>query len=267
MHGGNSETGTAMILRWQCVSLILSAFVFLTATNLCKAANFSIVAENPSKPFYSGIARLVIDGEIKTGDFAQFAKMADIVSHEATLETNGVPAIEVDLNSPGGDLNEAIQIGRLLRDRSMQTGLSAKSICASACIFIYIAGVSRSTHTEARLGLHRPYFNPVEFASLSPAEARKKYASLVTVARDYFLDMGMSEESFRLMMATPSNDIHWLNMLEQIQYGFFGVDPAWTELSIARLKRDWGDEKAEAYSNCVNKGEGFKSCSEKFLKQ
>jgi hypothetical protein len=86
----------------------------------------------------------------------------------------GVPFISVELNSPGGDVSEAMQIGRLLRQRFMYTFVLADHECASACVLILMAGVGRMPMPSSRVGLHRSTFDPAYFASLTPEQGRGK---------------------------------------------------------------------------------------------
>jgi ATP-dependent protease ClpP protease subunit len=60
----------------------------------------------------------------------------------------------VSLNSTGGSVSAAMQIGRLVRKYNGETNISGK--CYSSCALIFIAGVRRKSLGE--LGLHRPYF-------------------------------------------------------------------------------------------------------------
>lgn len=58
----------------------------------------------------------------------------------------------VVFDSPGGDLDEAMRIGRAIIERGLTTGVSAA--CSSACTYSYVAGRQRILLPGGRLGFH-----------------------------------------------------------------------------------------------------------------
>jgi len=64
-------------------------------------------------------------------------------------------AVNVHLDSEGGSVDSAIEIGRFLRDKNSNVMVSAGEQCASACLFILAGGVTR--YLGGRLGMHRPF--------------------------------------------------------------------------------------------------------------
>ena len=73
---------------------------------------------------------LYLSGEIKAGDLKNIVAA---VSPPQTFPKNFV------LNSPGGNIREAMAIGQFIRETATQTFV--KKSCSSACIFLLIAGV------------------------------------------------------------------------------------------------------------------------------
>ncbi|MGC5779311.1 hypothetical protein [Methylobacterium sp. NFXW15] len=59
------------------------------------------------------------------------------------------------LDSDGGLVEEAIDIGRLVRKRHLSTHVA--DACASACTLIFLQGRRRTLGPEGRLGFHAPY--------------------------------------------------------------------------------------------------------------
>lgn len=112
-------------------------------------------------------SELLIRGEIHKGDATTFTGMADQLGKDTHCPMlgsppNGVPFIFAKLDSPGGDIIEALAIGREVRRRFMLTGVVRKMECDSACVFILAAGVERVG--DGKVGLHRPAFDPTFFA-------------------------------------------------------------------------------------------------------
>ena len=110
-----------------------------------------------SKPNDNGIVHMT--GEIHRGDAEKLVKIF--------TTTPAITALV--LNSPGGDLLEALKISRLVHEGQIAVLVLSPGICASACFFIFIEGASRLAVGSdslpitklGKVGLHRPYFpNP-----------------------------------------------------------------------------------------------------------
>ena len=112
------------------------------------------------------------------------------------------------LDSQGGDIVEAMAIGRFVRETA--SGTLVTKNCASACVFILIAGVSRTAWPGAAVGLHRPYYEPREFAGLSLSDAEKKYKVLHDFSRRYLEEMEMPTAAIEKMFSISSDDIYYL---------------------------------------------------------
>jgi ATP-dependent protease ClpP protease subunit len=118
------------------------------------------------------------------------------------------------LNSPGGDIVEAMAIGHFIRDTASGTHVTKN--CASACVFILIAGISQTASAETAVGLHRPYYDPKEFAGLSLQDAEKKYKVLHSVTRRYLEEMEMPTAVIEKMFSISSDDIYYLSPKEKV---------------------------------------------------
>ncbi len=106
---------------------------------------------DPGIPDYS--LRLMRDGteaEV-TGGFKYG------LAHDAARLFAKAPALKVvHLNSGGGRLGEAERLGRLIRERHLDTYTSAS--CSSACTVAFLAGRERWLKAGARLGFHHESF-------------------------------------------------------------------------------------------------------------
>jgi hypothetical protein len=58
----------------------------------------------------------------------------------------------VVFNSPGGDVDEAMRIGRDIKENGLATGVSQE--CSSACTYSFVAGRQRILLPGGRLGFH-----------------------------------------------------------------------------------------------------------------
>ena len=79
---------------------------------------------------------------------------SDIGVLRAQLQEN--PGIsELVLNSEGGSLSTALEMGRIIADFNLAT--SVRRSCMSACVILFAAGRDRTAKNGALVGLHRPY--------------------------------------------------------------------------------------------------------------
>ena len=190
-----------------------------------------------------------ISGSIAPGDAA---KVAALLKGEQ---------MTVSINSPGGDVYEAMRLGRLLRARratievtsrsSMPRGSvweSSPSVCASACILVYAGATTRyvsfwqdttgTVHTS-KLLVHRPYFQ-----SVSPANARAYWQRADKDIRSYLAEMNVPQRLADLMNATPPERARELSYAEREEL-LPSVDPAEEEMGVAQNAFIFGISSAE----------------------
>jgi hypothetical protein len=174
------------------------------------AAEISCAAAS-SNGCYIGFLR----GKISKGDYEKIATL--LRANYSSIGTFG-------LVSPGGDVDEALKIGRLFRKyllstiAPLQLGDGDWSLylgalmcrgqdcgtCASACALIWFGGVDR----EGTVGLHRPRINNPMFAGLSAPDASAAYRRVLERIAAYLDEMEVPKPIIESMVATGSSDIH-----------------------------------------------------------
>jgi hypothetical protein len=162
-----------------------------------------------------------LNGQISKGDYDKVA--AFIRAHFPFLRA-------FSLASPGGDVDEAIKIGRLFRKYLMVTlapivwsdgdfpSLSANDgssrdlcrgadcACASACALVWMGGVNRG----GTVGLHRPRIVDPMFRGLPPADASTAYRRVMESIAAYLNEVEVPKSVIESMVATGSSDIIWV---------------------------------------------------------
>jgi hypothetical protein len=120
----------------------------------------------------------------------------------------------VVLSSPGGDLDQAIIIGEVIRSRGLLTavgnvdgsGQIQPSYCASACVLAYAGGSSRIGVAGSMLGVHR-------FVTTAPArDPVAETQRTAGVVLSYLTRMGVSSAVAEAMSATDK--VRWLDAKE-----------------------------------------------------
>ena len=144
----------------------------------------------------------------------------------------------LNIASPGGDVNAAMQIGDLLRKTTASVVSSGP--CHSACVFVAVGGVERNL---SGVGIHRPFFAQTQAKNF--ADADQRYKKMMTAVRAYLLEMNISDDLLRVMIAVPPGEMQVLSSLEAKRMGINGLDPAWDEYMTAREARTYGLTSAE----------------------
>jgi hypothetical protein len=130
------------------------------------------------------------------------------------------------LNSPGGDVDEAIKIGKLFRKNliiawaPIRFSPSTQSLwrvcdgqdcmCASACALIWFGATER----HGAVGLHRPRTDDQAFKALSPDEASIVYRQMLNSVTHYLEEMEAPRPMIDAMVATGSAEIRWVDASE-----------------------------------------------------
>jgi len=136
-----------------------------------------------------------VEGGIEAGDYQ---KVVSIIRAKKKM-----PRYLELVNSPGGDMEEAIKIGEFVRKSLLRVMVIGK--CYSACSLILIAGIDRTAIGE--VGLHRPYFEREYFSKLPLDDASRKYKALEKQLEDYLQDMGSPSAIAEQMKSVQSTEI------------------------------------------------------------
>lgn len=200
---------------------VLTCIVFLIA-RLAEGATleYKLRDLSPDQANNPGNLRnLVLSGEIKTGDAKKLLAML--------LDPKSPDFSSVIVNSPGGSVDEAIKIAKLVKSLFTLVSVEPNGYCASACFFIFLAGSGRlaspaelmgtaerrtadaltrklgSRPIPGFVGLHRPFLTRIGNFNNKQRDAMRFVAS-------YLEGELLPRRLIDLMMSKPSNDIYWL---------------------------------------------------------
>jgi hypothetical protein len=140
---------------------------------------------------------------------------------ENFLVTNGIPSSSfLFLNSYGGNLLEAMKLGRLIREHGLfaEIGMrgnkfleTAPGECYSACALAFLGGAYRISSPGSIYGLHR-FYAPAR-SNLGSDVAQILSASVV----QYIRDMGVDPALFTLMTEAGPGEIIRLSGSTQVK--------------------------------------------------
>src|SRR5260370_28805022 len=144
------------------LSQIAALLLMLASASYSYAMDFSLVHRNPRSGVLDDASYFLMKGEIRPGDYDRLLRYA--------VTKNIILAGQVlVLSSPGGDVTEALKIGRLVK--SLYASASVGSVygpCVTAWFIIYISAVHRSAE-EGCVGIHRPYVSSERLRSRTPS--------------------------------------------------------------------------------------------------
>lgn len=152
----------------------------------------------------------------------------------------------LQLNSEGGDLNAALELGKLIRSRELITFVLDE--CFSSCVIAFAGGVWRNVVVEAfgaplaRIGIHRP-FSTRQTANV--AERRQEFNTLAQNVKTFLREGGVSEALWDDMVKIPPESMRVLTQEDVINYGLFGKDPAYADYVDSEEARRFGISTAE----------------------
>ena len=114
--------------------------------------------------------------------------------------------IHVDVDSAGGEVFAAMEIGRLLRRDQASISVGHGNACISACVLVLMGATARSIAADARVGIHRPSLGKSGTHDLVDAmsEPIAVYAQQTTGSRK-IVDAMMSIPSRRVRFLTPAD--------------------------------------------------------------
>lgn len=120
------------------------------------------------------------------------------------LKKSGTTAKEIKINSNGGVVKTAMEIGAFVYENRWKTGVDKEMKCFSACGFVYFAGREKSLQGKGVVGLHRPYIPGVADTTKSIRETRKRYIS-------YWNYIRAPKSVYDEMMLVGRDDLFFLN--------------------------------------------------------
>jgi ATP-dependent protease ClpP protease subunit len=204
------------------------------------AFSATIIADNNDSRCISNIS---IAGLINSGDAIVFQKKIDKLKTD--FEKGECRKIlkdfkfygHLDLHSKGGNLNEALKIGQIVRENELQVTVAFNKECFSSCVFILAAGVSRTPW--GKIGIHRPYFDQLK-GGTSIAEIKAIREENIRIMKSYLKKMDISESIMDDMLSIEPDKIKILSEDDLTRYRLNLMDADYEEKMVA--------EEAQSYN-------------------
>ena len=206
---------------------------------------------------------LRIDGEITEADIpvlksilAPYLDPKYLKTHPNPSRYTPNPALigyTMLLNSPGGDVVVAMELGRMMRKARVAV-LTQK--CLSSCVLL-LAGAVRRAPGPNQVGIHRPFLSDTRERSFE--EMQSITSRLGDLVAAYLKEMNIPSSLYDAMVRVPPEHIQMLDYDQLETYGLSADDPVFAELQrnaearVAGLPKTEYLARAAAYEECVKK--------------
>ncbi len=154
-----------------------------------------------------------LEGGVSEGDAERIIKLLQ--------DTQPAPEWLI-LQSPGGVVGDALELGRYIRQTGINTRMLAGEYCYSACPYILMGGVEREVDEKAQVGVHQHYFGE---SSILPASFAVEDIQAGQGEVMLFLDeMGIDPLVMVPALTTPPDEIYVLLPQELRRYGIVAAE-------------------------------------------
>jgi hypothetical protein len=150
---------------------------------------------------------LKAEGSIDLGAADRFAE---------EIAARGEYVKAVSLNSPGGSVEDALAMSKLIREKGLDTRVATKALCASSCPLIFAGGVAREAAENAILGVHQ-VFNAGQDRP-SPEQAMSEAQRTTARIARHLDDMGIGDGLWIHALETPPDRLYYLTPEEMAEF-------------------------------------------------
>jgi len=171
--------------------------------------------------------RVFLAGEITRADMASAGVMARLLrSGKHKLADNAVW-----LASNGGNIDAAMDLGRLLRELGAFTFVGKDDQCLSACVFVFMGGERR--RVAGQLGIHRPFFPYTQNYPDRP----QRFRHLQAVLKTYVEELDFPASLYEAVMLVPPETMRMLPPEELKRFYLEGISPSSEDIADAAAAR------------------------------
>lgn len=150
---------------------------------------------------------LLAEGTIDLGAAGRFAQ---------EIEARGEYVKVVALNSPGGSVDDALAMSKLIREKKLDTRVASRALCASSCPIVFAGGVGRIAEKDAVIGVHQ-VFNGARSRPTADEAMSAAQSTTARVARH--LDaMGIGAGLWINALETPPDRLYYLTVKEMTDF-------------------------------------------------
>ena len=145
---------------------------------------------------------------------------AKVMEHLITRGRQKIAGNAVSIAGSGGDVDAAMELGRVLRKLGVSTLVARDEQCLSSCVFAFMGGDRRAV--AGRIGIHRPHFS----STRKVLDRRAYYRQLQQKLRQYIDELDFPPSLYEAVMAVPPESISILSAADLKKFYFQGMSPS-----------------------------------------
>lgn len=134
----------------------------------------------------------------------------------------------IDLSSPGGSVEEALKLAKVIESSALAVLVNTDDICASACFLLYVSGQERMN--VGTVLIHRPYFPATTVSPDSHSTYLALTERMLLETRQYLIMKSVPDAIIDKMMSRSSSDAYKLTWQDTINIG--AMNPVLEEQAI-----------------------------------
>lgn len=179
----------------------------------------------------TGVLRLRYDGKVAADFTALVERTVELA------DTLGIERRILDLDSSGGQIEEAIRAGDVIGESGWTLWVREDSVCHSSCVLLLAAGDMRMLAGD--VGIHRMI--RIGSAATSRTELHQELQEVHAQVREYLQRNGVAYAVADLMMTVPNRSLRVLTEEELDLYGLSGQNAVADDLQRIRLAQKCGE--------------------------
>lgn len=183
------------------------------------------------------VCSLELRGGIRPGDATKLIRILTDPEHLDVYNSGFLK-----LNSPGGDVLEALSLVKVLKLWMAEVEVEKHAICASACFLVWIGtpihhASDASQKEVTTIGLHRPYFSKAAYLSKDVRSVESAQVEAMDLVKRYLARHNLPQYLVDAMLSRASNDIYFLTPTDIERVGPHA--PYMEEIVIAECGTSW----------------------------
>lgn len=239
---GIAATLLLLALTLQCFDL-QAELLFRSATLLSGQQHWSALKKY-ADPSDTGYLRGFTDGTPAAPEEVQvflhgYITSADVYGAKVmdSLLKRGKQRIagsSISFASNGGEVDAAMELGRILRKLGVTAVVAKGDQCLSSCVFAFMGGDRRTV--AGQIGIHRPYFA----STREVPDRRLHYRQLQKKLQEFIEELDFPPSFYEAVMAVPPQSVSILTVSDLKRFYLEGTSPSIEDEADAASARGLG---------------------------
>jgi hypothetical protein len=185
--------------------------------------------------------QVFLDGYITSEDVSSAKVMESLLQKGRQKIAGNI----VSFASNGGEVDAAMELGRLLRKLGVSALVARDEQCMSSCVFAFMGGDRRTV--AGRIGIHRPYFS----STRDVPDRRMLYRQLQKKLQEYIEELDFPLSLYEAVMAVPPESVSLLAPADLKKFYLEGMSPSTQDEVDAASARALGISVLEYFERKV----------------